>query len=250
MATPDVDNVRLTESRFRRHLHLASLPALTVDMQKTRSEIVFERWLDANRLPWHRIQTGPGKTPDYAVMVAPGAEIIFEVKQIQTNRRWKDDIVHGGEVAAHIRSRINSSKSQIQSTAKLGKPTVLVVFNAYDPLQLSGTEDHDFMDAMYGAYTVQIDIESRMIVERFRGQGKSFQANKNTSFSAIARLKDESAPVRLKEESGPDSVTLFENIHAAMPIDYSALPPCFEVVRFDAPSGANCSSDEDRASAL
>jgi hypothetical protein len=201
-------------------------------MQKTRSEIVFERWLTANGLPWRPITTGPSKTPDYAVMVAPGMEVIFELKQIETDRLWKDDVVHGGEVGARIRSRINSSKGQIQSTAKLGKPTVLVVFNAYDPLQLCGTEDHDFIDAMYGAYMVQIDIESRKIVGRFHGKGKLFQANKNTSFSALARLRDESGPVRLTKECGADSATLFENVHAAVPIDYDALPACFEVVRF------------------
>jgi hypothetical protein len=203
--------------------------------KKTRSEIVFERWLDDNRLPWRRIETGTGKTPDYAVTMAPGIEIFFELKQIETDRRWEDDIVHGGEVGARIRLRIHSSKRQIQSTARRGKPTVLVVFNDYDPLQLCGTEDHDFIDAMYGAYMLQIGIESRKIVGRFQGAGSSFQANKNTSFSAVARLRDESAPVRFKKESGPDSLTLFENIHAAVPIDYCTLPPCFEVVRFDAP---------------
>ena len=51
-----------------------------------------------------------------------------------------------------------------------------------DPLQLSGTEDHDFIFAMYGAYTVQIGVESRHITGRFHGKGKAFQTNKNTSF--------------------------------------------------------------------
>ena len=67
-------------------------------MQKTRSEITFERWLNANGLPWHPIPTGTTKTPDYAVSVLPSEEIIFELKQIETDRNWAADIVHGGEV--------------------------------------------------------------------------------------------------------------------------------------------------------
>jgi len=59
-------------------------------------------------------------------------------------------------------------------------------------------------------------------VDRFHGQNKSLQANKNTSFSAVGRLK---------EEQGSISVTLFENIHAKVPIDYKMLPACFEVIR-------------------
>ena len=113
----------------------------------------------------------------------------------------------------------------MKASSKQGKPTVLVVFNNYDPLQLSGTEDHDFIFAMYGAYSLQIGVESRKITGRFLGKGKSFQPAKNTSFSAIARLKESGREATI-------SVTIFENIHAAVPINYSALPPCFEVVRF------------------
>jgi hypothetical protein len=36
---------------------------------------------------------------------------------------------------------------------------------------------------------------------------------------------------RLKEGLGSISVTLFENIHAKVPIDYNMLPACFEVIR-------------------
>lgn len=201
-------------------LNMASLIA----MQKTRSEITFERWLNAKGLPWRPIPTGATKTPDYAVSL-PSEEIIFELKQIETDRNWEADIVHGGEVGAFIRERVNRSKAQMRASSKRGKPTVLVVFNNYDPLQLSGTEDHDFISAMYGAYTLQIGVESREITGRFLGKGKSFQPSKNTSFSAIARLKESGREATM-------SVTIFENIYAAVPINYSALPSCFEVVRF------------------
>lgn len=194
-------------------------------MQKTRSEIAFERWLDANGLAWRSVPTGPTRTPDYAVALHPNEEIIFEVKQIETERSWQADDVHGGEVGARVRALINRSKAQIQAASKRGNPTVLVVFNAYDPLQLSGTEDHDFLHAMYGALTLQLGVESRTIIRHFLGKGKSLQATKNTSFSALARLKESGRETQI-------TVTLFENIHAAVPINYNSLPPCFEVVRY------------------
>jgi hypothetical protein len=194
-------------------------------MRKTRSEVIFERWLDANTLAWRPIPTGPAKTPDYSVIVAPGEEVVFEVKQIETDRDWHDEVVHGGEVGALVRERINRSKSQIKASSKDGKPTVLIIFNNYDPLQLSGTEDHDFFHAMYGAYSLKIGVESRAITERFLGKGKSFQPAKNTSFSAIGRLTETGREATV-------TVTIFENIHAAVPINYDVLPPCFEVVRY------------------
>jgi hypothetical protein len=196
-------------------------------MMKTRSELAFERFLAAHGIPYRPILIAPEKTPDYGVTVT-GAEIIFEVKEIVSDHAWDDDIVHGGTVGEQIRKRINSSKGQIQAASREGKPTVLLIFNNYDPLQLSGTEDHDFEHAMYGAYTLRIDSESRRIVDRYHGDGKSLQAAKNTSFSALGRLK---------EGRGTEvSVTLFENIHARVPIDYDSLPSCFEVVRVEWPA--------------
>jgi hypothetical protein len=90
-------------------------------------------------------------------------------------------------------------------------------------LQLFGTENHDFEHAMCGADTLRIDLETRRIVDRFHGDGKSFQAAKNTSFSAVGRLKE--------RRGGDVRVTLFENIHAKVPIDFGSLPACFEIVR-------------------
>jgi hypothetical protein len=77
---------------------------------------------------------------------------------------------------------------------------------------------------MYGARTLRIDRDTREIVDRYHGQGKSFQTAKNTSFSALARLREVGRDARV-------IVTIFENMHAALPIDYASLPACFEVVR-------------------
>jgi hypothetical protein len=192
-------------------------------MTKTHSELLFERFLSEHAIPFRPIPVGPGKTPDYGVTIA-GAQIVFEVKEIVADRAWGDDVVHGGTVGERIRQKINASKGQMQAASREGKPTVLLIFNNYDPLQLSGTENHDFEHVMYGAYTLRIDRDTREIVDRFHGDGKSFQNSKNTSFSALARLREEGREASI-------TVTIFENIHAAVPIDYSTLPRCFEVIR-------------------
>jgi hypothetical protein len=195
---------------------------------KTRSKILFERFLAENGLPFRPIPVGPGKTLDYGVTIGD-VEIVLEVKEIVADRVWADDVVHSGTVGERIRQKINGSKRQMQAASRQGKPTVLLIFNNYDPLQLSGTENHDFEHAMYREYTLSIDVYAREIVDRFHGHGKSFQGSKkkNTSFSALGRLKQEGLEASL-------TVTLFENIHAAVPLDYTCLPPCFEVIRVGA----------------
>jgi hypothetical protein len=77
---------------------------------------------------------------------------------------------------------------------------------------------------MYGEHTVVIDRNSGAIVDSFHGHNKSFQQSKNTSFSALGRIKEHRDSI---------SITLFENIHAKIAIDYGALPACFDVVRVE-----------------
>lgn len=194
-------------------------------MEKTRSEILFERFLTKNLIPFRSIQVGPTRTPDYGVTIS-GIEIVFEVKEIVACHKWGDNVVHGGKVGGRIRQKINSSKGQMQAASMQGKPTVLLIFNDYDPLQIFGTDNHDFKNAMYGDYTLDIDVETLQIADYRHGRGKAFQECKNTSFSALGRLIG-------RERGTCGEVTLFENVHAAVPIEYAILPSCFEVIQFE-----------------
>lgn len=83
-----------------------------------------------------------------------------------------------------------------------------------------GTEDSDFIHAMYGEHTVLMNPALKKITGSFLGNKQSFQQNKNTSFSALGRLIEERHSV---------STTLFENIFAKNKLDYGCLPGCFEV---------------------
>ncbi|MGH7240335.1 MAG: hypothetical protein ACREHG_09785, partial [Candidatus Saccharimonadales bacterium] len=60
--------------------------------------------------------------------------------------------------------------------------------------------------------------------EIFHGKKQLLQKNKNTSFSAVGRLCD---------RGGKTTVTLFENVYAAVKMPLHLLPTCFEVKRVD-----------------
>jgi hypothetical protein len=93
----------------------------------------------------------------------------------------------------------------------------------------SGTEDHDFEHAMYGEHTLRIDTGLGRVVDTFHGNNKEFQANKNTRFSALARIKESG-------REGIVEVTVFENIHANVSLPYDRLPRCFVVIRVERPA--------------
>jgi hypothetical protein len=207
--------------RSRRSLRRRAV-GYTTSMRKTRSELAFERFLADHGIPYRPIPVGAQRTPDYGVTIG-ATEIIFEVKEIVSKSRWEKEIVHGAVAGDFIRRRIDRSRRQIQSASAKGVPTVLLIFNNYDPLQLFGTENHDFEQAMLGADTLVIGLESGRVLDRCHGDNKSFHSFKNTSFSALGRIKE--------CRDNKVCITIFENIHARVPLDYDTLPACFEVVR-------------------
>jgi hypothetical protein len=130
-------------------------------------------------------------------------------------------------VGDHIRTKISEARKQVQFGAKLGMPSIMMVYNNIDPVhQRFGTEDHDFICAMYGEYTVRIEQKTGKIIDRFHGRNQSLAEAKNTSFSALGRLSP--SPM-----SGEMRVTLFENVFAKVALPYDQLPPCFDVRRFE-----------------
>lgn len=197
-------------------------------MTKTHSETLFERWLEDNGLPWQAIAVGAGRTPDYRVTVAPGSDVIFEVKEITGTWDGSPGAVHSRSVGRHVRNKIANSRSQVQGSSADGLPTVMLIYNALDAAQLFGTEDLDFEHAMYGDRTVILEMGSGRILDSFHGNNKALQGGKNTSFSALGRLKASGREATI-------NVTLFENRYARVPLPYDRMPPCFVVIRVEAP---------------
>jgi hypothetical protein len=128
-------------------------------------------------------------------------------------------------VGNHIRRRIESSKKQIEFGAEQGVPAILLIYNNIDPVfQDFGTEPMDLTDAMYGAYTIIINRETRTASDWFNGKGQMLRESKKTSFSAVGHLCD---------RGGTTMVTLYENVFAKIKVPYSQLPACFDLRRID-----------------
>lgn len=191
----------------------------------TESESIFEKYLERNGLSFERVPVASSPRPDYLVMSGAGT-LAFEVKELSSDKNFKADSfsVSSRTVGNHIRDKIVKARKQIRFGADRGIPSILVIYNNIDPLQMFGTEEHDFKAAMYGAHTLSIDKSSGKIVNSFQGRNASFTEENRTYFSALARLSTFNSQIRL---------TLFENIFAAVSIEYDALPACFEIVRFE-----------------
>lgn len=82
----------------------------------------------------------------------------------------------------------------------------------------------DFTAAMYGAYTILMNTETRTASDWFNGKDRMLQESKNTSFSAVGHLCD---------RGGKAMVTLYENVFAKVKVPYNHLPACFDVRRID-----------------
>jgi hypothetical protein len=198
---------------------------------KTTSEEMFEKFLTENNLPFEKIKEEDSPRPDYLVQVGE-LKLVFEVKELAEDENFgvlknflRPDIkVHSRTLGDHVRSKISDAKKQIQYAAKQGLPSILVLYNNIDPLHMFGTEDMDFISAMYGETTVILNKKTKAVSESFQGKNQSLSAIKNTSFSSVARLRP---------YSGKMTLTLFENVFSKVKIPYEQLPPCFEVKRVE-----------------
>ena len=192
---------------------------------KTISEREFERFLTDNNLQFEKIKEQSCRTPDYSVRFDT-SKVFFEVKELLEDENFKTESLQVSHriVGDHIRNKITSARGQVQFGARQGIPSVLLVYNNLDPIHLFGTEDLDFITAMYGEYTLNLDLQSGNVLDSFHGKNRSLGTAKNTSFSALGRLY----PVRARL-----AVTLFENAFAKLKLPFDSLPSCFEVKRVE-----------------
>ncbi len=202
---------------------------------KTTSEAAFENFLTENHLAFEKIMEDTTRRPDYSVQ-AGEIKLIFEVKELAEDENFavvpdpsRPDIrAHSRILGDHVRKKINLARKQLRFAVEQGIPAVLLVYNNLDPLHLFGTENTDFITAMYGEYTLLLDSKGRAVVDAFQGRNQSLREDWNTEFSALGRLS---------LCSGKMTVTLFENVFSEVKIPYEALPACFEVIRVEiAPS--------------
>jgi hypothetical protein len=182
----------------------------------TAGESAFEAFCSANLIPFRKIKEEGASTPDYEIVLA-GTVVYAEIKDIQEDENFGTP-VKTRIVGSHVRAKIGEAKPQLQPPARVGSPTILLIYNALDPYQTFGTEEHDFLAAMYGELTVSINLDTKQVSDSYHGRNRSLAPNKNTSFSAVGAIYT---------RGGKLSVVLYENVFAKNPLSYSSLPACF-----------------------
>ena len=186
----------------------------------TIGETLFEAFCNAHGITWDKIPTGETKTPDYLVTLN-GQDVFFEIKQIDKDEEF--NIAKGSRtVGDHVRQRIAKARKQVQVGKKLGVPSVLLIYNNLDPMQLFGTEQHDFLTAMYGELTVL--LKDSRIIESFHGRNSLLRENHNTSFSAVGHLR---------RSTTVPTIRLYENVFAKNPLPAALVPSCFEYIQVE-----------------
>lgn len=187
---------------------------------KTKSETLFEDFCNLNNLPWEKIAECDQPTPDYKV-VLNAETVIVEVKQINEDDKFTD--VGGSRIVGdHVRAKINEARKQVKAASNECLPAILLIYNNLDPMQMFGTEQHDYLAAMYGEITVVLNPKEHSITDSYHGRNQSLRHGKNDSFSAIGAL--------YQTNEGP-VVRIYENIFAKYTLDYLSLPKCIEAIQ-------------------
>ena len=114
-----------------------------------------EIFLNDNNLEFEKISEAESPRPDYLVK-ADEFSLAFEIKELDEDDNFKSKSfeVSSRMVGEHIRKKIHAGKKQIQFAAKQKIPSILLIYNNIDPIHLFGTENTDFIAAMYGDFTL------------------------------------------------------------------------------------------------
>jgi hypothetical protein len=186
---------------------------------RTKSELLFEEFCSSNNLEFEPVPVTKTPTPDYKVTFN-GICLHIEIKQMESLEGFNPDGVSSRTTGSHVRNMINESRKQIKSGAAGGLPSLLLIFNAVDPDQSFGTEQHDFISAMYGEMTVTITEER--ITDSFQGRNAKLRHDTHTYFSGVGHM--------LSHNDGV-TVTIYENVFSKNPIPFASIPSCINVVR-------------------
>jgi hypothetical protein len=186
------------------------------------AETIFEEFCALNGISWDKIPVGEEPSPDYRV-VFNGQTVLVEVKQIDKDANFSRTS-SSRTVGSHIRKKIEQARKQAQAASNSATPFILLVYNNLDELQMFGTEKHDFVDAMYGERTLELDTRTNTITHSFQGRNRALRDDKNTSFSAVGYLN--------KTQRGIE-VLIYENIYAENRLDFLKIPKCIETTRIE-----------------
>ena len=139
---------------------------------RTASEKAFEQFLAENGLPFEKIKEEETPTPDYLVQIGD-LPIMFEIKELSEDANYgavkdpskPEDKSYDRTIGDHVRKKINKARKQARQASDQEIPAVLLIYNNLDPSFWYGTEDHDFITAMYGEYTLSLGRDSGKVLD-------------------------------------------------------------------------------------
>jgi hypothetical protein len=189
---------------------------------KTKAEILFEHFCESNQILGEKIKESTTPTADYKV-IFEDLVVCVEVKQIDKDDNF-DAASSSRTVGSHIREKIKAARSQAKAASSEGFPSILLVYNNLDRMQMFGTEEHDFLAAMYGEMTFVFNKAENRFTDSFYGRNRSFSEDKSVYFSAVGFLSNIGGTVK---------VQIYENAFTQNPLDFSKIPNCIEVNRVE-----------------
>lgn len=130
----------------------------------TAGESAFESFCRRHQIPCKKIDERVEATPDYEVVLGRVTSYV-EVKDIEEDESFETP-VRTRTVGSHVRAKIGEARHQLQPGSRAGAPTLLLIYNALNPYQSFGTEEHDFLAAMYGEFTVSISLSTNKPVQQ------------------------------------------------------------------------------------
>ena len=151
------------------------------------------------------------RTPDYRVTTQTGYSFIVEVTEFeQEPPRPPGEIRCRSETyGKRLRRKLEGKAKQVRAI-DTDEPTLILVCGEFE--RLSDLEPMAFDYALYGTYTISVDVESGSIESEFQGAGQFFNPKHNTRVSAAASLFGR-----------PHELSIFHNQYAAVPLEPSRL---------------------------
>lgn len=191
---------------------------------KTESELLFEAFCTHHGLRWDPIATDTTPRPDYRLTVG-NVSIAVEIKQLDELVGFNPGGVSSRTPGQHVRAAIKSARNQIKWADQSNMPGLLIIYNACDPWQIFGTEEHDFTMGMYGELTANVSVVTGRYSTFFHGKNAKLRADDNMWFSGVGHL--------VRHESGLPTLTVYENVHAKHILPFEQLAPYVKVRRVE-----------------
>jgi hypothetical protein len=186
----------------------------------TSSERYFERFCERRGIAIRRLPEGPDPTPDYEIVV-DGLEIVAEVKQIEPNAEDRDvltEVTNGKAVSywvnmSRARQSILDGVKQLRAYAKGKRPAIVVLYELAGLLEYLKADN--IAQCLYGRRQVHVAVpedagQEGWVLGSSYGGGRVATEHHNTTLSAVAVLRT---------SGGTETVSVFHNAFAALPIE-------------------------------